>query len=180
MEFRFIVINSKIIVMGECLKRTSENNLFSFSFIYGKLVTLVIEQEALLHDSLQIHGFKFSHLQTGDKYRLKEYVLLILKKHIFFFWGGAGGGGGGVSFTNIRDSKDDKGKGEDISVTPLHYFHSLHRHLDISRAIIAEDSTLHVASSRTRTRKLLDTERNWLTTKLRKHRTEENTYYKWF
>ena len=87
---------------------------------------------------------------------------------------------GGVSFTNIRDSKDDKGKGEDISVTPLHYFHSLHRHLDISRAIIAEDSTLHVASSRTRTRKLLDTERNWLTTKLRKHRTEENTYYKWF
>ena len=80
--------------MGECLKRTSENNLFSFSFIYGKLVTLVIEQEALLHDSLQIHGSKFSHLQTGDKYRLKEYVLLILKKHIFFFEGGRGGGGG--------------------------------------------------------------------------------------
>ena len=158
--------------MGECLKRTSENNLFSFSFIYGKLVTLVIEQEALLHDSLQIHGCKFSHLQTGDKYRLKEYVLLILKKYIF---------GGAVCFFHEHSRfKGRQGKGEDISVTPLHYFHSLHRHLDISRAIIAEDSTLHVASSRTRTRKLLDTERNWLTTKLRKHRTEENTYYKWF
>ena len=180
MEFRFIVINSKIIVMGECLKRTSENNLFSFSFVYGKLVTLVIEQEALLHDSLQTHGSKFSHLQTGDKYRLKEYVLLILKKHIFFWGGEGGGGGGGYFFHEHSRFKGRQRKGEDISVTLLHYFHLLHRHLDISRAIIAEDSTLHVASSRTRTRKLLHTERNWLTTKLRKHRTEENTYYKWF
>ena len=106
MEFRFIVINSKIIVMGECLKRTSENNLFSFSFIYGKLVTLVIEQEALLHDSLQTHGSKFSHLQTGDKYRLKEYVLLILKKYIFL-----GGGGRGCFFHEHSRFKRATGEG---------------------------------------------------------------------
>ena len=44
-----------------------------------------------------------------------------------------------------------QGKGEGISFTPLYHFHPLHRHLDISRAITAESSPLHKASSRTRT-----------------------------
>ena len=44
-----------------------------------------------------------------------------------------------------------QGKGEGISSTPHSYFHPLYRHLDISRAIIAENSPLHIASSRTRT-----------------------------
>ena len=44
-----------------------------------------------------------------------------------------------------------QGKGEGISFTPHCHFHPLHRHLDISRAITAESSPLHIASSRTRT-----------------------------
>ena len=44
-----------------------------------------------------------------------------------------------------------QGKGEDISLTPHYHFHPFHRHLDISRAITAESSPLHIASSRTRT-----------------------------
>ena len=44
-----------------------------------------------------------------------------------------------------------QGKGEDISLTPHYHFHLLHRHLDISRAITAKSSTLHIASSWTRT-----------------------------
>ena len=44
-----------------------------------------------------------------------------------------------------------QGKGEGISLTPHYHFHLLHRHLDISRAITAESSPLHIASSRTRT-----------------------------
>ena len=44
-----------------------------------------------------------------------------------------------------------QGKGEGISLTPHYHFHPLHRHLDISRAITAESSHLHIASSRTRT-----------------------------
>ena len=44
-----------------------------------------------------------------------------------------------------------QGKGEGISSTPNYHFHPLHRHLDISRAITAESSRLHIASSRTRT-----------------------------
>ena len=42
-------------------------------------------------------------------------------------------------------------KGESISLTPLYHFHPLHRHLDISRAITAENSPLHIASSQTGT-----------------------------
>ena len=44
-----------------------------------------------------------------------------------------------------------QGKGEGIYLTPLYHFHLLHRHLDISRAITAESSPLHIAGSRTRT-----------------------------
>ena len=44
-----------------------------------------------------------------------------------------------------------QGKGEGIYLISLYYFHPLHRHLDISRAITAESSTLHIASSRTQT-----------------------------
>ena len=41
------------------------------------------------------------------------------------------------------------GMGEVIPLTPHYHFHPLHRHLDISRAITAENSPLHIASSRT-------------------------------
>ena len=36
-------------------------------------------------------------------------------------------------------------KGEGISLTPHYHFHPLHRRLDISRAIAAESSPLHIA-----------------------------------
>ena len=44
-----------------------------------------------------------------------------------------------------------QGKGEGISLTPHYYFHLLHRHLGISRAITAGNLPLRIASSRTRT-----------------------------
>ena len=36
-----------------------------------------------------------------------------------------------------------QGKGEGISLTPHYQFHTLHRHLDISRAITAELTSAH-------------------------------------
>ena len=48
-----------------------------------------------------------------------------------------------------------KGKEEGISLTPYYHFHSLHRHLDISRAITAEGSPLRIGSSWTRTGNIL-------------------------
>ena len=42
-------------------------------------------------------------------------------------------------------------KGEGISLTPHYHVRPLHRHLNISQAITAESSPLHIASNRTRT-----------------------------
>ena len=39
-------------------------------------------------------------------------------------------------------------KGEAISQNPLYHFHLCHRHLDISRAVIAGSQPLHIGSSR--------------------------------
>ena len=74
-----------------------------------------------------------------------EELLQIKLKHvqikvsIFFFYVDFLSG----TFTNHRTA----GKGEGYFIN----FHPLHRHLDIGRAITAESSPLHIASSRTRT-----------------------------
>ena len=44
-----------------------------------------------------------------------------------------------------------QGKEEGIPLTPHYHFHPLHRHLDISWAIAAESSPLHIGSNRART-----------------------------
>ena len=54
----------------------------------------------------------------------------------------------------FHESQDSMEKGGGISLTPHYHFHRLHRHLDISRAITAESSPLHISSSRTGTWKL--------------------------
>ena len=59
-----------------------------------------------------------------------------------------------LSFTNIDDSQDSKGRSEDISLSPLYHFHLLHRHLDISWMATGERSPVHIASSRTSTENL--------------------------
>ena len=59
------------------------------------------------------------------------------------------------SFTNIHESQHSRGRGRAffylLTTTSTH---PLHRHLDISWAITAESSPLHIASSQTRTRNL--------------------------
>ena len=60
---------------------------------------------------------------------------------------------GGIFHVHSRFIRQ-QGKGEAIHLAPPYHFHPLHRHLDISLAIAAESSPLHVASSWTRTRNL--------------------------
>ena len=55
-----------------------------------------------------------------------------------------------ISFHEHSRFVGQQGKGEGIYLTPHYHFHSLHRHLDISRVITAESSPLHIAGSRTR------------------------------
>ena len=62
------------------------------------------------------------------------------KATFFFIW---------VFFHNHSRITGYQGKGEGISLTPHYHHHPLHRHLDISQAITAESSPLHISSSRT-------------------------------
>ena len=60
----------------------------------------------------------------------------------------------GIFYTNIHESQDCRRRGGGISLTPHYHFHPLHKHLDISWAITAESSPLHIASSWTQTANL--------------------------
>ena len=73
------------------------------------------------------------------------FELAIRGLEVFFFfsiW---------VFFHEHSQFTEQQGKGEGICLTPLYNLHPLYRHLDISRAITADSSPLHIASSRTRT-----------------------------
>ena len=72
----------------------------------------------------------------------RNIVKIILKFFFFPIW---------VFFYEHSRITGLQRKGEGISLTPHYQFHSLHRHLDISRTITAESSPLHIARSRTRT-----------------------------
>ena len=77
------------------------------------------------------------NLQTSSKSTLSNWI------YIFFLFG--------FSFTHIHDSQINRRMGKGVYLIPLYHFHPLHRHLDISRMIVAGSSPLHIASSRTRT-----------------------------
>ena len=69
-----------------------------------------------------------------------EEVLLLHCFFLFFFfsiW---------VFFIDHSRITWPQGKGEGISLTPHYHFHALHRHFDISRAIIVKSSPLHIDS----------------------------------
>ena len=83
-----------------------------------------------------------------------------LRKKFFFFtiW---------VSFHEHSQFTGQQGKGKAIPIILLYHYHSLHRHLGISRVITVESSPLHITCGRTRTGNLWFSERKWLTTNLR-------------
>ena len=56
-----------------------------------------------------------------------------------------------VFFHEHSQFTEQQEKREAISLIPLYHLHPLHRRLDISRAITADNSPLHIASSRTGT-----------------------------
>ena len=72
-----------------------------------------------------------------------HFHLSLIYTYIYFFYLGFG-----FTFANIHNSQDSRVR-ERVSLYPLYHYHPLHRHLDISRAITAESSPLHIASSRT-------------------------------
>ena len=75
-------------------------------------------------------------------YTVRSEILRSFFFYFFSIW---------VFFHEHSRFTGQQGKGEGNYLTPLYHFHPLHRHLDISRAIAAESSPLHIAGSRTRT-----------------------------
>ena len=103
--------------------------------------TAVLQKVKILlrkHSSLTIRK-AFTRLYLDCSY-------VIYDKIIFFFFFSIW-----VFFHEHSRFTGQQGKGEGIYLTPLYHFHPLHRRLDISWAITAGSSPLHIAGSRTRT-----------------------------
>ena len=77
--------------------------------------------------SLQQVFFAIHHIQIVSSFKWFIYLLF------FLIW---------VFCHKYSRFIGQQGKGEDISLTPLCHFHSVHRHLDISRMITAKSSPL--------------------------------------
>ena len=85
--------------------------------------------------------FKKSHTYLQSDHIKKKFVWLFFQKHSRF--------------------KEQQGKVEGFSLTPLNLFHPLHWHLDDSQAITAKSSPLHIVSSRTWTKNLFPCVSRW-------------------
>ena len=80
------------------------------------------------------------HIYTIEKKLAKNLGLLHI--YIFSIW---------VFFHEHSRIIGLQGKGKGISLTPHYHSYPLHKHLDISRAITAKSSPLHIVKSRART-----------------------------
>ena len=120
-----IAFSNKLINEFATLASSEIISRFSTKDIFGKDVTL-------------------SDKKGSTVYQNSLLSVTFVKSSIFFFsiW---------VFFYEHSRITGLQGKGEGISLTPHYHFHPLHRHLDISQAITAESSPLHIASNRTRT-----------------------------
>ena len=107
-------------------------------------------------NSSAICKFQFPNSCFGKFENSKAYSLMmglfakiinefqLLNSFIFYL--------GVLSRTYTIHRQSGKGKAI-VSLTPLYHFRSLHKHLDINRAITGESSPLHIAGSLTRTGK---------------------------
>ena len=108
-------------------------------------VIVINEELSFLHTLLKHNNEKISALVYRKPGILtNSYTIALTTKDVFFsIW---------VSLHEHSRFPGRQEKGEAIFVTPLYQFHPLHRYLNISWAITAESSPLHIANSQTRTR----------------------------
>ena len=89
-----------------------------------------------------VFGLNTGKYGPGKTLYLRTFHTVCYIIDLFFIW---------IFFHEHSLFTGQQGKGEGICLTRLYHFHPLHRHLDISRAITADISPLHIASTRTRT-----------------------------
>ena len=118
----------------ESSQNSQENTCARYSFLLRPATLL---KKSLLHRCFPVNFEKF--LKTPFLPNIPGRLLpevYFFYFIIFFIW---------VFFREHSRITGLQGKGEGISLTPHCHFHPLHRHLDISRAITAESSPLHIA-----------------------------------
>ena len=89
-----------------------------------------------------VFGLNTGKYGPGKTLYLRTFHTVCYIIDLFFIW---------IFFHEHSLFTGQQGKGEGICLTRLYHFHPLHRHLDISWAITADISPLHIASTRTRT-----------------------------
>ena len=99
-------------------------------FIIDIIIQILQYKETTAYDLSEIYWSIFSYLAKNGRISTKKAAGFII--NIISF----------LSGTFLRNFHD--------SLTPLYHFHPLQRNLNISRAITAESSPLHIASSQTR------------------------------
>ena len=130
------------------LSNNLSNTTTSFTYNYKKLVLQTLsEQNSILIITLNhyyyqvLKNFFCYYCYFYHHYQYHYYNYVSIHHHFFSIW---------VFFHEHSRITGLQGKGEGIPLSPRDHFQLLHRHLDISRAITAESSPLHIASSRTR------------------------------
>ena len=134
LNFAFYLLYSSLVVRPSWL-----DNVYTFASCFAIF---------FFHKNIVGETDAHSHLQKEKR----EPAKFDISKVCFFsIW---------VFFHEHSRFTGNQGKEEGISLTPFYHFHPLHRHLDISRVITAENSPLHTVEP-------LVSERKSLTTKLR-------------
>ena len=114
-----------------------------FLFYYKNLKKLRVNLPQKIYDQILVGNTllkgNFKNMKTQQDNREQEVVTL---PHFFSMW---------VFFHEHSRFTAQQGKVEGIYLTSFYHFLTVHGHLDISRAITAESSPLHLASSRNRT-----------------------------
>ena len=99
------------------------------------------EQSLLIGQSFLIPHY-YSHLPMNIQTLAGDNFRECTSTRSFFLFG--------FSLTNIHYSQDSKGRGRWRPLpTSFYHFNPIHRHLDISRAITAKSSSLHIPSAMT-------------------------------
>ena len=105
----------------------------NFERIFSQNYSFLKKQTQAAHSN--VNKERISSMINKNKRSIRSYLSLTWTLFVFSIW---------VFSHNHSRITGLQGKEEGISLTPHYHFHLLHRHLDISRAITAKSSPLHI------------------------------------
>ena len=132
----YICVCVFIIMKTMCRAGYHHNGFMATHALGHKAIVVITGRAHCFHDSIYITLSCFFEIWALCVSWI-TFSFLFLFFPFFLLW---------VFFHNFSRITGLQGKGESISLTYHYYFHPLARHLDISRAITAESSPLHISA----------------------------------